>query len=370
MATTITRLPLEVLQLIFKYLNPFDLECVAKTFNRVLYSASSPLLEPHKDWISNARHMTRLFQTQELKHRTKRLLPAFPGHIRPLETDDALEELARRDYKACSLDPKGGPYLRSSPAELRTWMKLDGSLAWLQPLDKKLRKIMAEYSAGDNSKPLADHDEAQRLSDQAEDKGLVLPSGFMSFMRSTEYHYRMASTSAWFFVLEKLIPCPPTVDDGEGGYLMMFHSDQQGCGFAYLYLSPKDGHHCVLFSLTDLYEEEDVIETVVKEDFALAALTFEEYLVERYYTEILLFRGHGAKGTPSEGFKNFVGAVYRSPREIAQLREHNEAIAVYLDAIKWEGKDKRIYNHISDESSSGEDNETDCSGSEDASSPD
>lgn len=259
---------------------------------------------------------------------------------------------------------------------------------------------MAEYSAGESSKPLADHDEAQGLTDQAGDKGLVLPSGFILFIRSTEYQYRMASTSAWFFVLEKLIPCPPTVDDGEGGYLMMFHSDQQGCGFAYLYLSPKDGHHCVLFSLTNLYEEEDVAEAVAKEDFALAALTFEEYLVERYYTEILLFRGHGAKGTSSEGLKNFVGAVYRSPREVAHLREHSklftktimdstivpssasalpaidtncfidEAIQVYLDAIKWQEKNERDQNIISDESSSGEDSEVDDSESEDDSSDD
>lgn len=340
MATTITHLPLEVLRLIFKLLNPFDLESVAKTFNRVLYSATSALLEPYKAWISNARHMTRLFQSRELRHHTKRLLPAFPGHIQPFETDDTLEELAKRDYEACGLDPEGGPYLRSSPAELRTWMKLDGSLAWLEPLDKKLRKIMAEYSYSGSSKPLAEHDEAERLSDQARDRGLVLPSGFVSFIRSAEYHYRMASTSAWFFTLEKMIPCPPQVDDGEGGYLVMFHSDQQGCGFAYLYLSPKDGHHCVLFSLTNLYEYEDVAEAeasqgrnsaiateVVKEDFTLAGLTFEEYLVERYYTEILLFRGHGARDTPSEGFKNFVGAVYRSPREVAQLKEHSKLLS-------------------------------------------
>lgn len=199
------------------------------------------------------------------------------------------------------------------------WMNLDGSLAWLEPLDEKLRETMAVYSSG--SKPPAEPDEVERLSDQAVDRGLVLPPGFVSFIRSPEYHRRMASTSAWFFTLEKMIPCPPEVDGGEGGYLVMFHSDQQGCGFAYLYLSPK-GHHCVLFSLMDLYEDEEV----AKEDFTLAGLTFEEYLVERYYTEILLFRGHGVPGTPSKGFKNFVGAVYRSPREVAQLREHSKSL--------------------------------------------
>src|SRR5687767_1102615 len=137
-------------------------------------------------------------------------------------------------------------------------MKLDGSLAWLEPLDKRLRKIIAEYSDSQSSKPLAEHDEGERLSYQAGDQGLVLPSGFVSFIRSTKYQHRMASTSACFFTLEKLIPCPPKVDDGEGGYLVMFHSEQQGCSFAYLYLSPKDGHHCVLFSFTNLYEYEDV----------------------------------------------------------------------------------------------------------------
>lgn len=101
--STIIELPVNILLLVLKYLNPFDLECVAKTFNKALYNASPCLLEPHKEWISNARHMAGLFQPKKLDdHCTRRLLPSFPGHLHPLATDTTLEEIPHRDHEALS----------------------------------------------------------------------------------------------------------------------------------------------------------------------------------------------------------------------------------------------------------------------------
>ncbi|KAH7250860.1 hypothetical protein BKA59DRAFT_471355 [Fusarium tricinctum] len=331
--STITELPVNILLLILKYLNPFDLECVAKTFNKTLHNASFRLLAPHKEWISNARHMAGLFQPKKFNdHCTRRLLPSFPGHLHPLKTDTTLEEIPHRDYEAFGLDPESRPYIRSSPAELRTWMKLDGSLAWLQPLEKELQEIVAVHTGHEVDRRLAEDKDIQVLTKQAEDRKLMLPPGFLPFIRSNQFHHRIASTSAWFFRLKKMIPCPPEVDGGEGGYLIRFHCDHQYCAFAYVYLSPNSGHHCVLFSYLDLYEDEDEDHAgtgeALKDDFLLCALTFEEYLVERYYTETLLYRHHYTRGTPSVGLKSFVRSVYRSPVEVTNLREHSKSSSV------------------------------------------
>lgn len=260
--TTITNLSVELLLAVLEPLNVFDLECVAKTFNKTLYNASIILLLPHKEWVRNARHMSKLFQSPKINNRgTQCLLPSFPGHIQALEADTSeytgFEEIPHNEYKAFGLDPGGGPYIRSSPAELRPWMKLDGSLFWLEPLGKVLYERVAVYTGHEGDKRLAEEEDVRVLTEQAEERGLVLPPGFVPFVSSAQFHHRMASTRAWFFDLREMIPCPPELDDGEGGYIVGFHMDQQACGFAYLYLSPVSCHHCVLFSFVDLYVAEE-----------------------------------------------------------------------------------------------------------------
>lgn len=381
---SILHLPPELLVTILGDLNPFDLLSVLQTFNRNLYGAADPLLRPFKPWIQNAQSMTALFPP-ETTHSTRRLCPSYPPFIAPFNDDcvSLREEIARKDQRRLSLDPNNGPYIRCSPPDLITWMKLDGTFGWLEPLRGDLAEEMATYNGVEGDRPMAPKTQVDTLVKQASSLGLRLPTGFESFLRSDTLHHRFPSFSAWYFKLSKLIKCPPSIDDGKGGYLCRFHFDQQSCAFGYLYLSLSGGH-CVLVSQTDVYSclnedgqieesisdetvdrnedvqstgegeetEEESIHTdeLEKEYFSIAGLSLEEYLVTVYFEGLLSFEAESSKG-----LDNFVKHVYRSPAEVEHMRETSKlstgldrfiaahkypdsAIKLFLDAQRWKGK--------------------------------
>jgi hypothetical protein len=331
-------LPPEVTIAILKHLNPFDLLSVLHTFNKALYAAADISFRPYKEWTRNAQRMTALFPPQSI-HSSRRLCPSYPSYIPPLDDDcvSLREEIPRKDYADLSLKLKYGPYIRCSPPDLVTWMKLDGSFGWIEPLDEDMAETMAEYNGNEGDRPVASKAEADALVKKVSELGLVLPPGFEAFIRSDTLHHRFPSFSAWYFKLSKLIKCPASIDDGQGGYLCRFHFDQQSCAFAYLYLSLSGGH-CVLVSQVDVYacfnedddtngeqsagEEEQTDEETMdtselsKGDFSLAGLSFEEYLVTVYFEGLLSFEAESF-----EGLEDFVTHVYRSPREVEHLRE-------------------------------------------------
>jgi hypothetical protein len=328
---TIIRLPTELLYHILGSLNPFDLESVAKTFNKTLYDSARLLLEPHKAWLANARHMNARFPPLH----DSRFMPMYPGHIRPLLAEEAAhDELPRAKYKPMGLDPNGGPYIRSSPCDLRSYMNLDGTFGWLHALENRIADDQAPHIGREGDKAVADGDEIDSLVKDAERLGLTLPPGFEVFLRSNRLHHRIPSSRAWYFQLSPLLSCPSLVGDGLGGHLVRFHCDQQYCSLAYLYLDTS-GHHCVLLSSVDAYatyEDDQALADgggdngeynppMDKRDFFLCGLTFEEYLAEWYYDELLYF-----KAKPSRGLQDFVQHVYRSPAEVEHMREYSESI--------------------------------------------
>jgi hypothetical protein len=289
------------------------------------------------------------------------------------------EEIPRKDYDELSLDAKCGPYIRCSPPDLITWIDLDGLFEWLKPLDEEMAETMAEHNGNEGDRAVASKAEVDALLKKASELGLIVPLGFEAFVRSDELHHRFPSYSTWFFKLSKLIKCPASIDDGQGGHLCQFHLEEQLCAFAYLYLSPAGGH-CVLVSQVDVYEtldEDDEItgedvagegeevdedngdtDDFEKADFFIVGLSFEEYLVTVYFEGLLRF-----KAEPFQGLVNFVKHVYRSPAEVEHLRDTSKpgqnisrhryahqsldkAIKVFLDAQKWKGTD-HYYQQIS-----------------------
>lgn len=353
---SLSHLPLELLVAILKNLNPFDLLSVAKTFNKCLFREANRLLKPHQAWVRNAQAMTALF-SPKTTHSTRRICPSYPGHIAPFGDDcvSHREEIARKNYKDLSLDPRRGPYIRCSPPDLISWMKLDGEFEWLEPLDEHMTDTMEVYNGVEGDRPMAEKAQVDILVKHATELGLELPPGFETFLRSDRLHHRFPSYSAWYFELSKIIPCPASVDDGQGGYLCRFHFDQQCCAFAYLYLN-SSGNHCVVVSQTDVYaclrenaaivepnaegdggrdtqwsddEEDDMHEgELEKENFSIAGLTFEEYLVTVYYEGLLSFQAK-----PFDGLKSFVQHVYRSPFEVESMRESSKSSPFKITTI-------------------------------------
>ncbi|CAI7605942.1 unnamed protein product [Penicillium manginii] len=350
---SILHLPYELLTCVLGQLSPFDLESVAKTFNKTLYSTSHRLLKPHARWMKNALRISALFPPFAT-HTNRRLLPSFPGHLEPLNEDwsSTREEMSVRDCRVLGLDLNCLPYIRSSPPDLRSWMKLDGTFGWLEPLGDRVLDDMRPYIGIEGRSPVAPGWQIDLLVKQAGELGLTLPEGFEVFLRSDRLHGHIPSYSAWYFSLSKLVKCPSEFDKGAGGYLVRFHCDQQFCAFSYLYLNPV-GNHCVLGSATDIYQDmsTDEIEApdasqqeqgrdqqdgdnyndagagveevkdLAKLDFTLWGLTFEEYLAMTYFEELL---SYGAK--PFRGLKDYAKHIYRSPIEVEAMRTHIQTL--------------------------------------------
>ncbi|PKS08136.1 hypothetical protein jhhlp_005411 [Lomentospora prolificans] len=334
-------LPPELLSHVFSYLNAFDLECVAKTFNRQFYKSVIPTLGPLIPWVNNARRMCKVFPPFD----TNDLFPSFPDQIPRFHPDWSNRHWNGIEGSTCErlgLDPSRGKYYRSSPPDLRSWMKLDGSFEWLAPLDGSVAGSMRPHTGSEGGRPVAEAWRVDAVVKQAKSLGLTLPVGYETFLRSNILHHRIPSSYAWYFDLSKLIECPPTFDNGAGGYLQRFHCDQQYCAFAYLYMN-KSGNHCVLYSDDDVYQELGIQETEVevddnapesgggkrnveakgvfsKDNFEIVGLSFEEYLAGVYYEELLSF---GAE--PFPGLKDYVAHVYRHPAEIEPLRGQSKS---------------------------------------------
>ncbi|KAK3191554.1 hypothetical protein K4F52_002369 [Lecanicillium sp. MT-2017a] len=352
MDAPILRLPAEILLQILRNLNPFDLESVVKTYNRAFSSAASSLIKPHQAWMKNARAMCALFETASPRKYCRSLIPSFPGHVKQFYPDWSTRrrEMADTECYNLGLDRSRGVYIRSSPPDLRSWMRLDGTFGWLPPLGPEMAKTMERYNGLEGSQPMAEGWQVDAVLKQAAIFGLTLPVGFETFCRSSRFHLRFPSYSAWYFRLGKIIDCPAVVDGGAGGYVMRFYIDQQACAFAYLYLS-RSGGHCIIFSSFDVYsslssseivdaehpeeeedeeeEQEDSEDELRKEDFFIVGLTFEEYLVATYYEELLNFREFSAPG-----LKDYVRHVYQSPASVEHMRPYNSAIEDFFQNSK------------------------------------
>ncbi|KEZ44949.1 hypothetical protein SAPIO_CDS2319 [Scedosporium apiospermum] len=362
---TVLSLPPEILSQIFSNLNPFDLASVAKTFNRQFYHAALQVLKPSIPWMQNAQRMCSLFSTS----REGLLMPSFPGHIGTFSPDWTHRnvDIPTGDCERFGLNPAKSPYVRCSPPDLRSWMKLDGTFDWLEPLDEKTAKQMGPHTGPVGARPVAPDWKVDDFIKQTERLGLTLPQGFDTFLRSEHLHYRIPSSSAWYFYLDGIIECPSCIDGGAGGYLVRFYFDQQYCAFSHLYMN-KSGNHCILYTDIDLYSfnpaawgDEDSeqsnrvsLEEMIRRDYGedhdvrdeipIVGVTFEEYLASVYFEELLNFRA-----PPSKALREYVAHVYRPAAEVKPMREYNTAIKSFFD--EWQRRRKNdIAGVLGDES--------------------
>ncbi|CAI4214386.1 unnamed protein product [Parascedosporium putredinis] len=257
------------------------------------------MLKPQIAWLNNARAMCALFPLEYQKAGAD-----IPRAYRPIRArlSNQRDELEGYLVDKFGLRSKA-PLYRSSPPDLRSWMNLDGTFWWLEAPN-------GSSSDRKGFSSVAEDWQIDVVIAQAKALGLTLPVGYETFMRSRHLSYRIPSYNGWYYELGKLVPCPPEIDNGAGGYIQVFHFDQQCCAFAYLYLN-KAGNHCVLYSHRELYDDNfdfddpvvaatDVDEDTLKRkenvdysgtnaDYNIVGLSFEEYLVGVYFEEQLNF---------------------------------------------------------------------------------
>jgi len=91
-----------------------------------------------------------------------------------------------------------------------------------------------------------------RLAKLAKARGLTLPPGFVEFANDAAAQELIRSNTDCFFYWAEAIADSPA---GEGGSLIRFYADSQGCVYWYLYATPT-GYSCVVAS-PKLYGEDD-----------------------------------------------------------------------------------------------------------------
>jgi uncharacterized protein (TIGR02996 family) len=144
---------------------------------------------------------------------------------------------------------------------------LQGDFRWLK--GKRAR-------AAANAKP---GKKVQHLADAAAGLGLTLPPEFAVLMESSVLKKRVRSCTDCFFNWPRRIVESP---GGEGGYLVRFYSDSQGCLHWYLYLTQR-GYHCVVVSggfyggYHELKTDEDMCDEP-SDQFWFCAPSFEAFV--------------------------------------------------------------------------------------------
>jgi hypothetical protein len=121
-----------------------------------------------------------------------------------------------------------------------------GDFAWLA------RRPAHGYSIA-SEKPTENADALVAVLNDASERRLTLPPEFLAFFRAPDLQERVRSCTDCLLDLSPvLVPSPV----GEGGFLLRFLADSQGCIFWYLYLEPGTTDHCVVAS-PDFYGSQD-----------------------------------------------------------------------------------------------------------------
>ena len=251
----LTDFPVELLHLTLTQLRAFEVELVARTFNKRLYDICLPFLTRRLVYHRNNQLMRRRF---------------------------TFDKLPNLDF-----------------------MDLKGDLRWLSPIDMGPRRTDLQHNPWARSES-EEQDEVEKLVRTAQRLGLALPEEFLLFMRSQALRTRIPGDE-YTLSLGGLRKCPGAVDKWAGGFIICFLRDDDWDREYYsLYLNSNG--HCVLRSKHDLDHQSHEYYCMLADDYiirrdidasmevgvklamlypydmVLVATDFESFLVQRYYS--------------------------------------------------------------------------------------
>lgn len=294
----------ELMLRILHFLQPRHIESIARTFNKRMTQLCLPFLSQRIRAARNDRLMRQLFGN-----------PNLP-------------EVDQSDYQDFS-SSKRAYSAPEDPGQHLEYLRLDGSLDWLMPLDGNSSEAFEEGIEGAG---IQEGESPEEFRKKMQQLGIehALPEAFWKMMMDEDLMTRIPSASASFFMLPPL--CRILSKDlielhrkrrgelalGEDeierlkqlrAYLLTFCSDQQGCEYWVLYVD-SDGHHCVLYSAfqmdllhveddddardKSLSEEEKCLGVQVAycsdcEGLSLEATDFETWLAYSYFSQQVRF---------------------------------------------------------------------------------
>jgi len=284
----LTDLPVELLHFTISQLRPFEIEPLARTYNKRLYYICIPFLTRRLASRRNAKRMARRFK----------------------------------------------PISKEPPPNL-DFMDLNGDFRWFLPFDEAHAKEMKDHHSRGVPEENAEVDEliktAQRL-------GLSLPEAFTSFMRSSVLQDCTVIEGEFSLEENALRKCPHRVDKWADGYIIRFLCDEDEYAFYSLYIDSKG--HCVLDTEGDPYElgensdeylcmlgEGDMtwreveaakaegvkMAAIYPKDVSLVATDFEEFLVVMHYRAKVAYLQDLGLTIPTEVKDFFSQAGMRMP---------------------------------------------------------
>ncbi|KUJ24472.1 uncharacterized protein LY89DRAFT_679607 [Mollisia scopiformis] len=296
-----SRLPNEIIVQFVTLVASSDIDNFARVDRRT-YALSLDRLRPRQALKKNAKFIAARFGDS-----MKPFNSISRGHMRSTNRIYGPDALVHLDY-----------------------LELNGDLQWLQPMDQATIDYNTWPRLPDAGIPKENLD---ALVESGRRVGIEFPKAFLTLMASTELMERMFLGGDFFYLGLSLIKCKPEDDNDGGGYVVTFLSDQQGCGYWALYVTPS-GYHCVLNTRQGIdcwkcmYSDADgrlagpwddhpkyqVYEGVPiacdKLDFALAHPNFEAWLAMNYFDawcRLTLEAGRELAGYQREYLEHFGG---------------------------------------------------------------
>lgn len=256
MGVNLLQLPDECICTILSFLRPSQIQRVALTFNRRLFTMSHLLLAPLAKIRNDEKYFESLFGKFDVE-----------PHENP--TKKTFERLGLANYTFSE------PIRSSRHLE---YLNLKGDLSWFE-------NILAQDKgpSWDFEGPLNDGQKQniRDLIETARKLGLVLPHAFTKFLLSDELLTKFMKCWSW-------VPETPLLTKVRGqvegekieGYVFEWFSEPSGCGYMLMYLD-KAGRHaifnCASASVTSVEYDED--EDDADEKARYAELGFEDGFV-------------------------------------------------------------------------------------------
>ena len=183
------------------------------------------------------------------------------------------------------MQPSDSPF--TNPADTKELPhSIDGTFAWVKPLPTHDEWAIGDVRAAELP------DQLQSALASAAENNVSLPTEFVTFIRTPDWHKRLRSaTGCYLDVAESLLPFAD-------GYLLRFLNDQQDCAFWYIFTNADGSDRCVVSSYEyfDADEMDYEIEDLKDTDFHVWASSFEGFMSRFWIENELMFAD--CDGTP------------------------------------------------------------------------
>lgn len=272
-AMSLTALPDELILEIAAYLiRPKDAKAFAiGVANRTIFAACEPLIKPYAARKNHYDEMVKHFGAAAPKEEEWTFDADFyNAMVHGIMTSEIERSRPRRNKKlhGTGREPRlglsqseqsYGAFRANDNPDMEFLRPLfgDGKLGWLPPAKTTPATAGPGLHNDEHNHKQLNAEQITQLRSQVQRLGIQIPEAWFTFMSSRAHQYGIYGLEVGQFYCRMqeeenrrfvdLRKCPPSVDQGAGGYMLVFYFEEryERCWTA-LYLSPGEEGHCVL----------------------------------------------------------------------------------------------------------------------------